>query len=280
VSSGTAFDMPGRGQVTACLTGRAALVTGSARGIGAETARRLARAGATVVVADLDEDHAQELAAEIMIEGGSASAAPVDVRVEESLRRAIDDAAKAAGRLDILVNNAAATHLVEADGPVVDADLALWAETFRVNVIGTMLATKHAVRQMLKSGGGSIINIASTSALVGDLAGTAYGCSKAAVIAMTRSVATQYGRSGVRCNAVCPGRIATEASAALYTGEQADALLRHYPTNRGGLPGDVAEAVLYLCSEGGTFINGHVLVVDGGYTAHSAVYADRLEGRA
>src|SRR4051794_13499347 len=194
------------------LSGQVAIVTGSGSGIGRECAVAMAREGAAVMVADLDVDSAQRAAQEIVEEGGRALASPVDLGDPASLETLVDGTVAEFGRLDILHNNAAATHLAATrDHDVADMDLEVWEATMRINLTGTMLATKLALPHMVERGGGSIVNTSSGASLGGDLGHTAYGVSKAAINALTRYTAAQYGKAGVRCNAVAPGLVVTPA---------------------------------------------------------------------
>ena len=257
------------------LNGKVAIVTGAASGIGAATVETLAREGARVVVADIDGDGANRQAGRIRDTGGDAIGVAVDIGDESSVRELINATLAAFGRLDIVHNNAAATRLGGVlDAGVHEADLEVWLETMRVNVCGTMLVTKHALVPMLDQRAGSVINTSSAAALAGDLGHPAYSASKAAIISLTQSVATRYGKAGVRCNAVLPGLILTEAAKAAFAGPRGEMMLRHHLTPRLGLPEDVAAAVVYLASDEAAFVTGHVLNVDGGSLAHLPYVAD------
>src|SRR5437879_9385438 len=192
------------------LEGKIALITGGAGGIGAATGRRLTQEGATVVLADIDFDRALAVAAEI---GGEASAVRYDAEDVETIRAMVATTVERHGRLDILHNNAAitASAIQRQDTTAADIPLEIWDRVMAVNLRGYLAASKHAIPEMLANGGGAIINTASGSALAGDLVRIAYGTSKAGILAMTRYIATQHGRQGIRCNAVAPGLILTEA---------------------------------------------------------------------
>ncbi|MBG0857115.1 glucose 1-dehydrogenase [Streptomyces spinoverrucosus] len=257
------------------LEEKVAIVTGAASGIGAATARRLAAEGAHTVVADLDPDGAKAVTEEIRAAGGSATAVGFDLGDVDSVRALVAAAVETYGGLDILHNNAAATHLAaRQDLAVVDADPAVWDDTMRINLRGTMVAVQAAVPHMIARGGGSIINTSSGSGLAGDLRNPAYGASKAALLNLTQYVATQYGKQGIRCNAVAPGFIVTPASAGSAHGAIREAMLRHHLTPRLGRPEDVASAVVFLASDESSFITGHTLRVDGGLLAHQPYVAD------
>ena len=257
------------------LNGKVAIVTGAASGIGAATVEALAREGARVVVADIDADGANRQAGRIRDAGRDAIGVAVDIGDESNVRELINATLAAFGRLDIVHNNAAATRLGGVlDAAVHEADLEVWLQTMRVNVCGTMLVTKHALVPMVDQRAGSIINTSSAAALAGDLGHPAYSASKAAIISLTQSVATRYGKDGVRCNAVLPGLILTEAAKAAFTGPRGEMMLRHHLTPRLGQPEDVAAAVVYLASDEAAFVTGHVLNVDGGSLAHMPYVAD------
>jgi|1186.fasta_scaffold01762_3 NAD(P)-dependent dehydrogenase (short-subunit alcohol dehydrogenase family) len=264
------------------LEGKVAIVTGAAAGIGAATAAALAAEGARVVVADLDGDGGLEQASVIRAAGGDAVAVSVDISDEAAVESLVEQTLTTFGRIDVLHNNAAATRLGgTVDGPVREADLAVWNETLLVNLCGTMLVTKHVLGPMLEQGSGSIVNTSSGAALGGDLGHPAYSASKAGVISLTQSVATMYGKDGIRCNAVLPGLIVTEAARPAFAGPRGDMFLRHHLTPRLGVPEDVAAAVVYLASDDAAFVTGHVLHVDGGQSAHLPYVADlRDSGRS
>src|SRR2546423_211060 len=227
----------------ALLDGETAIVTGAARGIGAATALRVAAEGAPAAVADLDLEGARRVAEKITAAGGSAIAVQVDLGDVESVRRMVDTVVNEFGCLDILHNNAAATHLAARfDLPVADADPAVWDDTMRINLRGTMVAIQAAIPHLLARGGGSIVITSSGSGLSGDLSHPAYGASKAALNSLTQYVATQYGKQGVRCNAIAPGFIVTEASEGSAYGAVRETMLRHHLTPRLGSPADVAAA--------------------------------------
>jgi NAD(P)-dependent dehydrogenase (short-subunit alcohol dehydrogenase family) len=257
------------------LEGKIAIITGAASGIGAVTAERVAAEGALTVVADLNADGAKRVADQIIAAGGTALAAEVDLGDVASVRGLITLTVGTYGGLDILHNNAAATHLAaQRDLAVAEADPDVWDETMRVNLRGTMVAIQEALPHMIARGGGSIINTSSGSGLTGDLRNPAYGSSKAALINLTQYVATQHGKQGVRCNAIAPGFIVNPArTGAAYDQIQAT-MLRHHLTPRLGLPEDIAATVVFLASDEAAFITGQTICVDGGLLAHAPYVAD------
>ena len=255
------------------LDGKIAIITGAASGIGQATAQRVAAEGARTVVADLDAAGAQEVAGKITAAGGLGTAVQMDLGDTLSVRAMVDAAVAAYGGLDILHNNAAATRLAATqDGPVSAADPDVWDETMRINLRGTMVAIQAAVPHMIARGGGSVINTASGSGLTGDLRNPAYGASKAALINLSRYVATEFGKQGVRCNAISPGFIVISEK----PGREAAAatMLRHALTPRLGRPEDVAAMVVFLASDESAFITGQNICVDGGMLAHQPYVAD------
>ena len=219
------------------LTGKVAIVTGAASGIGRATALALAAEGAAVVLADLSGDGAERVAREITDAGGRALAQLTDVGDESSIAAMVEAAVKTFGGLDVLHNNAAATEptLLSGDLELTSMDVAIWDRTLAINLRGPMLGCKHAIPRMLERGGGVIVNTSSAAALAGDLVRSAYGASKAGLDALTRYVATQYGKRGIRCNSIAPGVIATPALAANVPPEQI-ARLRAQPPHAAPRP--------------------------------------------
>ncbi len=258
------------------LDGKIAIITGAASGIGRVTAQRVAAEGACTVVADLNTAGAKQTAEEIVSAGGEATAVQLDLGDSESVRAMVRAAVTGYGGLDILHNNAAATLLAATkDLPVGAADPDVWDETMRVNLRGTMVAIQAAVPHMIERGGGSVINTSSGAGLTGDLRNPAYGASKAALISLTRYVATEFGKQGVRCNAISPGYIVIAGK----PGRDAvnAAMLRHALTPRLGRPEDIAALVVFLASDESAFITGQNICVDGGMLAHQPFLADFRE---
>jgi len=260
------------------LDGKIAIITGAAAGIGQATAQRVAAEGARTVVADLNADRAREVAAKIAAAGGEATAVQADLGDTDSVRAMVEAAVAAYGGLDILHNNAAATHLAATgDLPVSAADPDVWDDTMRINLRGAMVAIQAAVPHMIARGGGSVINTASGAGLTGDLRNPAYGASKAALISLTRYAATEFGRQGIRCNAISPGFIVIGEK----PGREAvhATMLRHALTPRLGRPEDIAALVVFLASDESAFITGQNICVDGGMLAHQPFVADFREGQ-
>jgi 2-keto-3-deoxy-L-fuconate dehydrogenase len=235
--------------------GRRALVTGAGSGIGEAVARGLHAEGADVVLADAVGERVQALAGEL---GSRARALTLDVREEDAVAAAMGD-------LEVLVNVAGIGSTTNAP----DTPLEVWENVFAVNARGTFLCCKHAIPGMIERGGGAIVNIASVAGLVGLPNRAAYCASKGAVIALTRAMAIDHVRQGVRVNAVCPGTVDSPWVRRLVdeAGESLDALRARQPMGRLGTPEEVAQAVLYLASDAAAFITGSGLVIDGGLTA-------------
>jgi NAD(P)-dependent dehydrogenase (short-subunit alcohol dehydrogenase family) len=235
--------------------GRRALVTGAGSGIGEAVARNLHAEGADVVLADAVGERVDALAGEL---GARARALTLDVREEEAV-------APAMGELDVLVNVAGVGSTTSAP----DTPLQVWENVFAVNARGTFLCCKHAIPGMVERGGGAIVNIASVAGLVGLPNRAAYCASKGAVIALTRALAIDHVRQGVRVNAVCPGTVDSPWVRRLVedAGESLDALRARQPMGRLGTTEEVARAVLYLASDDAAFVTGSGLVIDGGLTA-------------
>jgi len=258
------------------LEGRVAIVTGGASGIGRATAFALAAEGASVLIADLNELEAERACEAIRAAGGRASAQRCNVANEDSIRETVAAAVEQYGGLDILHNNAANSDpaTMGRDLDLTDMETDVWDATLAVNLRGPMLGCKHAIPRMLERGGGSIINTSSASGRVGDLSRAAYGASKAGLESLTRYVATQYGKRGIRCNAIAPGVVATPALSANVPAEQIAVYERSHLTPRLGLPEDIAAAVVFLASDDSAFITGQTLCVDGGLLCHHPTYAE------
>ena len=263
------------------LEGRVAVVTGAASGIGAATARRLASAGASVVVADINLSGAEEVVTGIRADHGTAAAVEVDTSVEDAVRDMVGFAVEHFGGLDILHNNAAALGLdvIGLDGDITRMDAAVWERTMAVNVRGVMLGCKHAVPFMVQRGGGVIINTASATGLQAELTRPAYGTSKAAIIGLTRNVAVQFGKQGIRCVAIAPGIVLTPAARRNLSAEHVLMFERHALTPHAQEPEEIANVVAFLASDDASSITGAVIPVDGGLSCHGSAYAEELSAR-
>jgi len=258
------------------LRDRVAIVTGAASGIGRASALRLAAEGAAIAIGDIDEAGAKAVVGEIEDAGGRGIALRTDVSDEAAFRSLIAAAVDTFGRLDILHNNAAALgqSSIGGDNGIESLEVDVWDRTMAINARSVMLGCKHAIPKMLEIGGGSIINTSSGAALLGGLTGTAYATSKAAVNCLTQYVATQYGKRGIRCNAILPGLIMTPAVATGMSQAAVDMILDHHMTAQAGRPEDIAAMVAFLASDESRYVTGQLLRVDGGITSHAPTYAD------
>ncbi len=246
------------------LRGKVAFISGGARGMGAAEARLFAREGASVAIGDILEEEGRRLEAEIN-ESGQCIFVRLDVTSEADWRNAIAATVRRFGRLDILVNNAG----VSAHGRVEDVTEADWDRVMDINAKGVFLGTRHAIPEMRRAGGGSIINISSQLGLVGtDTSSPQYQASKGAVRLLTKATAIQYAREGIRCNSVHPGPIVTPMTERSRADpERYKLMLSRIPMGRFGLPEEVAAGVLYLASDESAYVTGSELVIDGGWTA-------------
>jgi len=247
------------------LDDKVAVITGAASGIGGACALRFAREGARIAGLDLSEPSAEHRDA-VAKAAGDALWARVDVRDETSIERAIGDVLARFGRIDALVNAAG----VSGFGAVDELDAAEWDRVIDINLKGTYLVTKHAVRSMKAQRSGSIVNLASIEGLEGMQAQAAYNASKGGVVLLTRNMAIDFGAFGVRANCLCPGYIETPMTEMLRTGALThvhDQFVALHMLKRAGRPEEVASCALFLCSDDASFVTGHALVVDGGFTA-------------
>jgi NAD(P)-dependent dehydrogenase (short-subunit alcohol dehydrogenase family) len=249
------------------LDGKVAVITGAGSGIGRVAASLFAAEGAQVVVADVIGNQAEAAVAEIESAGGTATAVTVDVSDEAQVESMIDRAVRAYGGVHVLFNNAGI--FPDDDGGILDTPPETWQKVMDVNLKGVWLGCRAAVPAMLDSGGGSIVNVASFVALVGAAtAQMAYTASKGGVLAMTRELAVEYARRGIRANSICPGPIETPLLAELLSDpERRQRRLVHIPIGRFGRPEEIAKAALFLASDDASFVTGSALVVDGGITA-------------
>lgn len=255
-----------RSQTNHSFANRVAMVTGGASGIGRAVSLAFAAAGASVLLSDIDEAGGEETVRMIQDASGAASFACVDVTQTDQVDALVQAAVDAYGRLDIAVNNAGLGGPRVRTGEYPQED---WHRLIDVNLHGTWYCMRAELAQMLKQGGGAIVNVSSVAGVVGFPSHAAYAASKHAVVGLTKTAALEYVRKGIRINAVCPGF--TETPMVQQEREQypeyAARLVQGVPARRLGTPEEVAAAILYLCSDQAGFIVGHTLVLDGGITA-------------
>jgi NAD(P)-dependent dehydrogenase (short-subunit alcohol dehydrogenase family) len=249
------------------FAGKVAVVTGASSGIGRATALAFAREGASVVVADRYEIGGQETVAMIHDQGGTAIHVSCDVSQDTDVAQMIDATVRTYGRLDYACNNAGieGVQALTAEYPHEE-----WDRVLAVNLTGVWLCMKHEIPVLLAHGGGAIVNMASILGVVGFANAAAYTAAKHGVVGLTKVAAIEYATQGIRVNTVCPAFIATpmlERAGMLDSGEKQATIANLHPIKRLGTPDEIAEAVLWLCSEKSSFITGHTMLVDGGYVA-------------
>ncbi|MFD4407693.1 SDR family NAD(P)-dependent oxidoreductase [Nocardia sp. NPDC058499] len=258
------------------LADKNVVITGAASGIGRAAAELMVSEGARVLIADLDEDTAAEVAAEINRGDapGHAVGAAADVMSETSIAAMIDRAVEEFGGIDVLCNHVGGSN-PRKDLDLLRLDLEEWDRVMALNARSTVAASQFALPHMISAGGGSIINTVSVGGLVGDTLQCAYGASKAAVIRLTQYIATQYGRQGIRCNGVAPGAIMTPALRDNLPAEVIADIRHHNALDMIGDPEDIGWAMVYLASDESRYMSGQTLVLDGGLTAQSPIATSR-----
>ncbi len=245
------------------LHGKVAVVTGGASGIGEATVREMAAAGASVVIADLDNLKGGALAADLRANGQTCNYHPVNVSREADVQVLVEETLAEYGRLDIMVANAG----VNAPSPTVSLSLQAWHENLAVNLDGVFLSAKHAIRHMRQHGGGAVVITGSVLGHVGASGGVLpYAAAKAAVVNMARALACEYAAEHIRVNTVSPGYVMTPLLENLDS-QAIERLVSLHPMGRLGKPSEVAKAIVFLASDDASFITGTSLLVDGGYTA-------------
>ncbi len=237
----------------------AAVVTGSARGIGLEIARVLCENGYRVMLSDINEAGLEAANKELAGAGMTVATCVADVSKAEDAEKLTEETLAAFGRIDVLVNNAGITR----DGLIMRMDEAAWDLVLKINLKGAFLMSKAVVRPMLKQKQGSVINISSVIGLMGNAGQANYAASKAGLIGFTKSFAKEFGRKGIRANAIAPGFISSDMTAVLPD-KVKEQMLAQIPMNTFGNPRDVANAVVFLASDKASYITGQVLTVDGG----------------
>ena len=256
--------MPADG-FTAALHGRAALVTGASGGLGAHFAGVLARCGARVAVAARRADACAAVCEAIAASGGEAFSVRMDVADGTSVKAAMTEVEERFGRLDILINNAG----IAAPAPALDLGEADWDAVLDTNLKGAFLAAQAAAQAMKRHGGGAIVNVASILGLrvAGQVA--AYAASKAGLVQLTKALALEWARHGIRVNALCPGYIETDINRDFFQGDAGQAMLKRVPQRRLGQPSDLDGPLLLLCSDASAYMTGAVVAVDGGHLVSS-----------
>jgi NAD(P)-dependent dehydrogenase (short-subunit alcohol dehydrogenase family) len=252
------------------LDDKVAVVTGGGGLIGSAVAALLANYGARVAVVDIVAHRAEAVAREIAAADADAIPFTADIADEHAVAELFQEIEARFAGVDALVNCAAPLGLVREERPLAELSVPVWDDMMRIAVRGTMLCSRAALQLMIAAGSGSIVNVSSIHAFAGDTSLVAYPAAKAAIVALTRSTATQYGRHGVRCNVVCPGTIPPSDTDASVIERR----VRHQAIGRPGVPRDVADAVAFLVSDESSFITGQALTVDGGVLMHLPSYAE------
>lgn len=248
------------------LKGKVAVITGAGSGMGREMAKLFAAEGASVVAADLVPAGVEQVVADIQAAGGNAIAVIANVAKKEDVEAIIDKAVETYGRLDVLINNAG---IMDRVMPVADCPDDLWERVMAVNLNGPFYACRKAIPIMIQQGGGVIINTASAAGLRGGAAGAAYTASKHALVGLTKNIAAHYAKQGIRCNAICPGGVATAIGVGGVPHEEALGRLMKLSelSPRTADPKEIATIALFLASDDSSFINGLPLLADGGWGA-------------
>lgn len=249
------------------MDGKVALVTGGSAGIGRATAEAFAAAGAKVVVADVDDQRGEQVAEALRAGGGEAIYVHCDVSSAEDVEHMVDTTVETFGGLHLAFNNAG---IEGAPAPTAECSRDNWDRTLAVNLTGVFLCMQAEIPRILESGGGAIVNCSSVAGLVGTQGVPAYTASKHGVNGLTKVAALELAAEGIRVNSVCPGVIMTEMieRASESMGDLLDQVVAAHPIGRGGRPEEVADTVVWLCSDESSFITGQTLAVDGGFTTH------------
>ncbi len=245
---------------------KVALITGGSSGIGRATALAFAREGAKVIVASRREDESQETVRLVREAGSAGLFVKTDVSKEADVKTMVEKTIKAYGRLDFAFNNAGVEQIPT---PLAEQTEETFNQITNINVKGVWLSMKYEIPQMLKNGGGAIVNMSSVAGLIGFPGVPLYVASKHAVLGLTKSTALEYAKAGIRINAVCPGAIETDMfDRFVKNNEQVrDQVMAMHPIGRSGRPEEIANAVVWLCSDAASFITGQSLALDGGFTA-------------
>lgn len=250
------------------LVNKVTLITGASSGIGRATAERFVKEGAKVIIADHNLERAQKLAASLRDNEFHAEAVMFEASDKRCAARAVDKANELFGGIDCIVNNIGGSDL-SRDLSAGELDISYFDEVMHVNLRSMIATAQAALPYMIGRKEGCIVNVASISGFLGDSRGTLYGISKAGVMNLTRYIATQYGKYGIRCNAVAPGLILTPAAMESLSQEERDNFLRHNSLPYAGKPEDIANVITFLASEDARYITGQTIVADGGMSCHN-----------
>lgn len=248
------------------MNGKTAIVTGAASGIGRATARLFASRGANVIVSDVDQAGGEETVQLINDAGGTAQLVMCDISMPADVETLIDTTIKSFGRLDYACNNAG----IEGEqASTVDCTIDNWRRVIDINLMGTWLCMKHEIPRFLEAGGGAIVNVSSIAGLIGFGGLPAYVASKHGMNGLTKTAALEYAQQNIRINAVCPGAIRTPMIDRITHEEQQqeDDLIARHPMGRMGQPKEIAELIVWLCSDAASFVTGQMIAADGGYVA-------------
>jgi NAD(P)-dependent dehydrogenase (short-subunit alcohol dehydrogenase family) len=261
------------------FSGRSAIVTGAASGIGLATAQRLADEGARVLLSDIDEAGLQAAVNSIRAAGGICELFTADVGEEDQIAAMVATCIDNYGGVDVLVNNAAAVgpDTLGLDRDVRTMTVELWDRTMRVDLRSQLLGCRFVLPHMLQAGAGSIVNLSSVAGLSGDFVRAAYSAAKAGTVALTNYVATMYGKQGIRCNAVAPGLVLGPSARRGLSAQTIDRLLDNHLTPRLGVPDDIAGLIAFLASDEAAFITGQVIRADGGALSHLPTFSQQLQ---
>jgi NAD(P)-dependent dehydrogenase (short-subunit alcohol dehydrogenase family) len=243
------------------LEGKVAIITGGASGIGLATAQAFIEKGAIVVIADFNEEAGKTAEQQLSEKGGEILYLNVNVADEKSVENLVTETVNRFGRIDILINNAGIGGLT----PSHELTFKQYNKIISVNLNGVFFTAKHVIREMLKTGGGSIVNTGSIFSTVGEPGALAYTASKGAVSNLTKTLALEYAHKNIRVNAVCPGFLETGTVNREANGISYDELVARHPLGRLGKPEEIAHAIVFLCEN--DFVTGSTLMIDGGYTA-------------
>ncbi|MEC0368653.1 SDR family NAD(P)-dependent oxidoreductase [Paenibacillus chibensis] len=246
------------------VQGKVAIVTGGASGIGLASSQLMAKEGAKVVIADYNLEGAEKAAQELASQGFEAQAMFLDASKEESIKEVVEKTVEAYGTLNVMYNNVGGTNL-KKDLDIVNMDMSEWDRGMKMNLDSVVYGCRYAIPHMIKAGGGSIINTASMAAFASDSVRTVYGASKAAVVQLTKYVATQYGKQNIRANAIAPGLILTPAAKNNLPEEMLHMFQKYNALAYHGEPEDIGYTVVFLASDESKFITGQTIQVEGGH---------------